>query len=37
LVSATGEGATADLMIRHYLQAIDAQAVPDEAHSPVVA
>jgi thioredoxin reductase (NADPH) len=36
LVSAAGEGATAALMIRHYLQTIGAQTVPDEARSPMV-
>jgi thioredoxin reductase (NADPH) len=33
LVSAAGEGATAALMIRHYLQTIGAQTMPDEARS----
>jgi thioredoxin reductase (NADPH) len=37
LVSAAGEGATAALMVRHYLQAIGAQALPEEARSPLVA
>src|SRR4030095_7311804 len=36
LGSAPGEGATAALMIRHYLQTIGAQTVPDEARSPMV-
>ena len=34
LVSAAGEGATAALMIRHYLQSIGAQSMPEEARSP---
>ena len=37
LVSAAGEGATAALMVRHYLQAIGAQTMPEEARSPMVA
>jgi thioredoxin reductase (NADPH) len=36
LVSAAGEGATAALMIRQYLQAIGSQMIPDEARSPMV-
>jgi thioredoxin reductase (NADPH) len=35
LVSAAGEGATAALMIRHYLQSIGAQSVPDDSRTPV--
>jgi thioredoxin reductase (NADPH) len=35
LVSAAGEGATAALMIRHYLQALGIQPIPDEMRSPV--
>jgi thioredoxin reductase (NADPH) len=35
LVSAAGEGATAALMIRHYLQALGAQPIPEEMRSPV--
>jgi len=34
LVSAAGEGATAALMIRHYLQTIGAQATPEELRAP---
>ena len=34
LVSAAGEGATAALMIRHYLQSIGAQSMPEEARAP---
>jgi thioredoxin reductase (NADPH) len=36
LVSAAGEGATAALMIRQYLQTIGAQARPEDARSPMV-
>jgi thioredoxin reductase (NADPH) len=35
LVSAAGEGATAALMIRHYLQTIGVQSMPEEARSPL--
>ena len=34
LVSAAGEGATAALMIRYYLQSIGAQSTPEEARTP---
>ena len=37
LVSAAGEGATAALMIRHYLQSIGAQWMPEEARPPAAA
>jgi thioredoxin reductase (NADPH) len=35
LVSAAGEGATAALMIRQYLEALGARARPEEARSPL--
>lgn len=35
LVSAAGEGATAALMIRHYLQSIGAQSMPEESRTPM--